>query len=55
MTIHLDWDEAEFWQHYESVNESVIATAHAAVRYGLKTFRLSLTAGTVHLCYSPNW
>jgi hypothetical protein len=36
MTIHLDWDEAEFWQHYESVNESVIATAHAAVRYGLK-------------------
>jgi hypothetical protein len=33
MTIYLDWDEAEFWQQYESANESVIATARAAVRY----------------------
>jgi hypothetical protein len=42
MTIHLDWDEAEFWQQYESVNESVIATVHAAVRHGglFKPFRL---------------
>jgi hypothetical protein len=34
MTIHLDWGEAEFWQQYESVNESVIATADAAARLG---------------------
>jgi hypothetical protein len=32
MTIYLDWGEAEFWQQYESVNESVIATADAAAR-----------------------
>jgi hypothetical protein len=31
MTIHLDWGEAEFWQQYESVNESVIATARAEI------------------------
>jgi hypothetical protein len=30
MTIHLDWGEAEFWQQYESVNESVIATTDVA-------------------------
>jgi hypothetical protein len=33
MTVHLDRGEAEFWQQYESFNECVIATAHAAVRY----------------------
>jgi hypothetical protein len=32
MTIYLDWGEAEFWQHYESANKSVIATGHAAAR-----------------------
>jgi hypothetical protein len=45
MTIYLDWDEAEFWQQYESVNESVIATAHAAVRYG---GRLNLPSTLTH-------
>jgi hypothetical protein len=27
IAIHLDLDEAEFWQQYESANECVIATA----------------------------
>jgi hypothetical protein len=33
MTIYLGQGEAEFWQQYESANECVIATAHAATPY----------------------
>jgi hypothetical protein len=45
MTIHLDWGEAEFWQQYESVNESVIATADAAARLGAAV-RFSPSSGS---------
>ena len=47
MTVHLDRGEAEFWQQYESVNEYVIATAHAAAQYvgRPKTSSLTLTRG----------
>jgi hypothetical protein len=48
MTIHLDWGEAEFWQQYESVNESVIATADAAARFGAAV-RFSPQAGPIGL------
>jgi hypothetical protein len=43
MTIHLDWGEAESWQQYESVNESVIATTHAAVRCDRSNLLSTLT------------
>jgi hypothetical protein len=52
MTIYLDLDEAEFWQHYESVNESVIATARAAARYGDR-FRPSKLPAAVRSCVEP--